>query len=114
MLSVSSDGSLKSWELKTSSCLLTEECGNDKIWTLDASQDGNLVVTGSADSVLCLWHDITEEKVTQATEKKKKLVEDEQKLNNLLHAREWTKAFEIALQLDRPFTLLKVIRGWYI
>lgn len=110
-MSVSSDGSLKSWDLKTSSCVLTEECGNDKIWTMDASQDGHTVVTGSADSVLSLWHDNTEEKVTQAAEKKKKGIEDEQKLNNLLHAREWTRAFEMALQLDRPFVLLKVIRG---
>lgn len=78
---------------------------------MDASQDGHTVVTGSADSVLSLWHDNTEEKVTQAAEKKKKGIEDEQKLNNLLHAREWTRAFEMALQLDRPFVLLKVIRG---
>lgn len=111
MLSVSSDGSMKSWELKTSSCLLTEECGNDKIWTMDSSPEGNVVVTGSADSVLSLWQDITETKVLQATDKKKKLIENEQKLNNLFHAREWTRAFEMALQMDRPFALLKVIRG---
>jgi U3 small nucleolar RNA-associated protein 13 len=85
VLSVSSDGSMKSWELKTSSCLLTEECGNDKIWTLDASPDGGIVVTGSADSVLTLWHDVTEQKVSDAVEKKKKLVQDEQKLSNLMN-----------------------------
>lgn len=113
VLSVSSDGCLKSWELKTSSCLFTEECGNDKIWALDASSDGDSVVTGSADAILTVWRDITEEKVIQNIEKKNKLIEEEQRLNNLLNAKEWTRAFELALKLDRPFTLLKVVRGTY-
>jgi len=77
---------------------------------MDASSDGNIVITGSADSVLTLWHDVTEEKVAEKVEKKRKQILDEQKLRNLLYAKEWNKAFLMALRLDRPFTLLKVIR----
>jgi U3 small nucleolar RNA-associated protein 13 len=78
---------------------------------MEASPEGDIVVTGSADSTLTVWRDITEEKVSQMMDKKKKLIEDEQHLTNLLNAKEWSKAFEMAIQLDRPYTLLKVVRG---
>jgi len=111
VVSASSDGSFKTWELKSSTCLSTEECGNDKIWALDALPDGSVLVTGSADSNLILWHDITEQKVIESSSKRQKLIEDEQKLNNVIRGGKWMEAFTMALDLDRPFTLLKVIRG---
>jgi len=110
-ISTSSDGTWKTWDLRTSACLSTMESSEDKIWALDCTPDGQLVVTGSADSVLTIWKDITDQKVEESLNRKKKNLEDEQKLSNVVRNKDWTKAIYLAIELDRPFTLLKVIRG---
>ena len=111
ILSTSSDGTLKSWDLRSSTCISTYELSEDKIWALDAVPDGSLVVTGSADSLLTVSVDVTEEKYKESMEKRNKMVEDDQRLNNLLRKGEWMHAVKLAIELDRPFTLLKIIRG---
>jgi len=111
MISSSSDGTLKSWDLRSSTCLSTWECGNDKVWALDCIPDGSIILTGTADSILTMWEDTTEEKVEESREKRKKLLEHEQMLSNVIRQGKWKEAIILALNLDRPFTLLKVIRG---
>lgn len=108
--STSSDGTLRVWDIKSSLCLSTEECGNDKIWACAAQPDLSLVVTGSGDSLITVWEDITEEKVKESLDKRKKHLEDEQKLTNVMRSGKWEDAFKLAIELDRPFTLLKIIR----
>jgi len=103
-LSTSSDGTWKSWDLRTSTCLSTMEGSEDKLWALDCSPDGQVVVTGSADSVLTIWKDVTEEKVVEAWGRRKKNLEDEQKLANVVRKGDWTQAIRLAIELDRPFT----------
>ena len=87
------------------------ESSEDKLWALDCTPDGQLVVTGSADSVLTIWKDVTEKKVVESLSRRKKNIEDEQKLANVVRNSDWAQAVRLAIQLDRPFTLLKVIRG---
>ncbi|CAL8073192.1 unnamed protein product [Orchesella dallaii] len=110
IVSTSSDGTFRVWDVKTSTCVTTEECGNDKIWSLTAKPDASEVITGSADSIITVWEDITEQKVKENLTKRKKVMEEEQKLNNVLKSGAWKEAFKLALELDRPFTLLRVIR----
>ncbi|ODN02897.1 Transducin beta-like protein 3 [Orchesella cincta] len=110
IVSTSSDGTFRVWDLKSSSCVSTEECGNDKIWTLAAKPDASEIITGSADSIITVWEDITEQKVKENLAKRKKTIEEEQKLNNVLKSGAWKEAFKLAIELDRPFTLLKIIR----
>ncbi|CAG7833531.1 unnamed protein product [Allacma fusca] len=110
ILSTSSDGTLKSWDIRTSTCISTYEQSDDKLWALDAVPDGSLIVTGSADSILTVCVDVTEAKYQESVEKKNKAVEEEQRLNNLLRKGDWQHAIRLAIELDRPFTLLKIIR----
>lgn len=108
--STSSDGTMRVWDIKTSTCVSTEECGDDKIWAVATQPDLSLIVTGSADSIITVWEDVTEEKVKEGLEKRKKQLEDEQKLTNVMRSGKWEDAFRLAIELDRPFTLLKIMR----
>lgn len=108
--STSSDGTMRIWDLKSSMCLATEECGNDKIWAMCAQPDLSVILTGSADSALTVWEDVTEEKVKESQAKRRRFLEDEQKLNNVMRSGQWEQAFRLALELDRPFTLLRIVR----
>jgi len=111
IISTSTDGTWRSWDLRSSTCLSANE-GSDshKLWALDCSPDGKLVVTGSGDSRLILWNDITEEKVKESQEKRNRIVQDEQKLANVLRKEDWTEAVRLAIELDKPFALLRILR----
>jgi U3 small nucleolar RNA-associated protein 13 len=87
------------------------EGSEDKLWALDCSPDGQLVVTGSADSVLTIWKDVTDQKVVESLNRRKENLENDQKLSNVVRNGDWAQAIRLAIELDRPFTLLKVIRG---
>lgn len=50
-----SDGLVKLWTIKTNECVATMDEHTEKIWSLATSSDGEVLVSGGADSVICLW-----------------------------------------------------------
>lgn len=110
-ISAGSDGTLRAWDLRTSQCLAVFENSEDKVWGLDSTPDGNFVVTGSADALLTIWKDVTDRKVKEAVNRRKNLLETEQKLQNVIESGKWAAAVQLAIQLKRPFALLRVIRS---
>jgi len=110
-ISAGSDGTIRAWDLRNSQCLTVLENSDDKVWALDATPDGSFVVTGSADSILTIWKDITDQKVQESHSRKKALLETEQKLQNVINSGKWANAIELAIKLKRPFALLRVVRS---
>ena len=69
------------------------------------------VVSGGRNSLLIIWRDVTEEKKQKAIEEQEKQIEQEQKLANLLQAQQLTAALNLALKLNKPFHVLRIVQG---
>lgn len=76
-------------------------------------EDGEIMVTGGADSRLVVWHDRTEEvKIAEAAARQTKALQDQQ-LQNLLQNEQLLPALKMSIVLDRPHTALKIIQSKY-
>ena len=54
-MSSSSDGLIKVWTIKNNNCVATLDGHEDKVWALTSSKDETLLISGGADSKMCLW-----------------------------------------------------------
>ncbi|XP_057254106.1 transducin beta-like protein 3 isoform X1 [Pezoporus wallicus] len=110
LLSSGSDGLLKLWTIKTNECVKTLDGHENKIWGLHSNKQDDMVVTGSTDSCITLWKDVTEIEEKEAQAKEEEQIIKEQELSNLLHEKRYLKALGLAISLDRPHTVLMVIK----
>jgi hypothetical protein len=83
------------------------------------SKDESLLISGGSDSSLILWRDVTEKRQEEAEEARQKLILQEQELANLVKSDQLLSALKLALSLDRPLQVLRIIQGecccrmWY-
>jgi WD40 repeat protein len=87
---------------------------DDKCWALDLSPCGTALFSGGADSKVAVWRDTTKEKDTAAREAEEQNIMMEQKLSNHLRHKQYEKALEIALELDKPNQVLRVSNIQYL
>lgn len=111
ILSAGADGLLKLFNVKTSECVGTFENHDGRIWTMAIRKDESGVITGGSDSVLVKWKDVTEERKLQRIKEEEEEVLQQQKLMNYLQNDELLKALKLALKLDRPLQVLKIVQG---
>ena len=128
LVSGGDDGLLKCWLVKTSECVGTwtvpvhdgggeanEEAGEEedsvgeKVWALDVSADGKLLLTGGVASVLNVWQDVTEEEAEQRRTEEGVQLNREQRLSNAVRRKQWKEAMDIALALKQPRRLHSVL-----
>jgi U3 small nucleolar RNA-associated protein 13 len=100
---------IKLWTIRTNECEATLDGHTNKVWALDMSPDGQTVVSGGADSKLAVWQDNTQQVEDEERAVEAETVLLDQKLANHLRHKEYGKALEIALQVDKPSQVLKVI-----
>lgn len=110
--SAGADGLVKIWDIATGECLTTLDNHEDKVWSLCASGDcdGDLLVSGAGDSVITVWQDVSEEKRQEEEDQAALRIEQEQELQNLVRTENWGSAFALALSLDHPYRLLKLLQ----
>ncbi|XP_068102815.1 transducin beta-like protein 3 [Hyperolius riggenbachi] len=111
LLTSGSDGLLKLWTIKTNDCVKTLDCHEDKVWGLHSNKQDNALVTGSADASIILWKDVTETELAEEREKKEGEILKQQELSNLLHEKRFLNALGLAISLDQPHTVLRVIKA---
>ncbi|KAM9372396.1 transducin beta-like protein 3 [Phaethornis superciliosus] len=111
LLSSGSDGLLKLWTIKTNECVKTLDGHEDKIWGLHSNKQDDMVVTASSDSCITLWKDVTEIEEKEAQAKEEEQILKEQELSNLLHEKRFLRALGLAISLDRPHTVLMVVKA---
>jgi len=75
------------------------------------TKDQKRIISGGSDSLLIIWKDVTEEMKARIASEKEQLVLEEQKLANLLQAEELQIALQLALKLERPLQVFKIIEG---
>ena len=108
LLSSGSDGLIKLWTIRTNECESTIDAHDDKIWALDLSPCGTALFSGGADSKIAYYHDTTVERDNVAKEAEEQNILLEQNLSNHLRHKQYEKALEIALELEKPYQVLKV------
>ncbi|KAG8145348.1 hypothetical protein E2320_011902 [Naja naja] len=111
VLSSGADGLLKLWTIKNNECVKTLDAHDNKVWALHANKKDDTVVTGSTDSKVLLWKDVTQTELEEAQAKQEEQILKDQELANLLHKKQFLKALGLALSLDRPHTVLTVIKA---
>ncbi|XP_036408735.1 transducin beta-like protein 3 [Megalops cyprinoides] len=105
-----SDGLVKLWNIKTNECVKTLDAHQDKVWGLHTNRKDDQVATGSADSTIVLWTDVTEAELAEEQAKQEDQILKQQELSNLLHEKKYLKALGLAISLDQPQTVLRVIK----
>ncbi|TMS15551.1 Transducin beta-like protein 3 [Larimichthys crocea] len=108
---VGSDGLVKLWTIKTNECVKTLDAHQDKVWGLHGSRKDDKMVTGSADSNITVWLDVTEVELAEEQAKQEDQILKQQELSNLLHEKKYLKALGLAISLDQPHTVLTVIKA---
>ncbi|PKU34177.1 transducin betahypothetical protein [Limosa lapponica baueri] len=89
------------------------------IWCVQFSPVDQILATSSADGTLKLWglrdfsclKDVTEIEEKEAQAKQEEQIMKEQELSNLLHEKRYLKALGLAISLDRPHTVLMVVKA---
>lgn len=104
--SAGGDGLVKVWDANSGETECTLDNHEDRVWALAVNPVTNAIVSGSGDSTVTLWKDTTMETQAAATEQASKLVEQEQELQNHIHAGSYREAIVLALQLNHPGRLL--------
>jgi U3 small nucleolar RNA-associated protein 13 len=104
--SAGGDGLVKVWDANLGETECTLDNHEDRVWALAVHPKTNTIVSGSGDSTVTFWKDTTAETRAAATEAATKLVEQEQELENYIHAGSYRDAIILALQLNHPGRLL--------
>jgi len=106
--SAGADSLVKVWDANLGEADCTLDNHEDRLWTLAIHPKTNMLVSGGSDSKVTFWKDTTTETQAAATEAAFKLVEQEQELENYIHAGAYRDAIVLALQLNHPGRLLNL------
>ncbi|KAK1247817.1 hypothetical protein MKX07_000705 [Trichoderma sp. CBMAI-0711] len=104
--SAGGDGLVKIWNANSGEAECTLDNHEDRVWALAVHPKTNAVVSGSGDSTVTFWKDTTSETQAAASQAALKLIEQEQELENHMHAGSYREAITLALQLNHPGRLL--------
>lgn len=109
-LSCASDGLVKVWNVRTEECLDTLDGHEERVWGLDCTQDGGVIVSGGADGMIRFWHDWTKREEQHELQQRQHDVEQEQAFGNLLAMRDYRNAISLALIMQQPRRLFGLFR----
>lgn len=109
IISSGADGLLKLWNIKTSESKMSLDNHEGKVWSLAVNKNESIVITGGSDSKLVKLKDVTTEKREQLAKEKEEMILQEQELMNLLHDKQLIKALKLALRMQRPMHVLKIV-----
>ena len=82
-----------------------------KFFFFSVSKDESHLVSGGCDSKIVVWVDKTEETKLELAAANQEKAMQEQQLANLLKSKDLLNALKLALTLERPATVLKVVQG---
>lgn len=107
LISCDSEGLLRLWTIRSNECISTIDAHDDRIWAMDIEND--MLVSGGADSRLKVFVDSTRELEEQTRNEEQTNILNEQKLANHLRHKEYEQALELALEMNKPRQVLKVL-----
>lgn len=102
------DGLVKVWDANTGEAECTLDNHEDRVWAVAVHPETNAIASGSGDSTVTFWKDTTSETQAAASQAALKMIEQEQELENHMHAGSYREAITLALQLNHPGRLLSL------
>lgn len=111
IITSSKDGLIKIWNIKTSECVTTLDAHEKCVYALALSSNEDKLISGGRDSFLIIWRDVTQENRDKLDAEHRELILEEQKLANLLKSQNLIAALKLALKLEKPFKVLKIIEN---
>ncbi|KAB2572264.1 U3 small nucleolar RNA-associated protein 13 [Lasiodiplodia theobromae] len=109
--SAAGDGLVKVWDVSTGEVSCTLDNHTDRVWALIVNPSTKTLVSGGGDSVITFWEDTTEASMEAAAKGEAERVEQDQRLQNYMHAGNWREAITLAIQLNQPGRLLNLFKG---
>ncbi|PGH32879.1 U3 small nucleolar RNA-associated protein 13 [[Emmonsia] crescens] len=118
--SAGADGLVKIWSPYSGEIETTLDNHEDRVWALaipstsssadksTANSPGFALISGGADSVVTFWKDTTSATLSAAVNANTERVEQDQQLQNYIHAGAYREAITLALQLNHPARLLSL------
>lgn len=101
------DGLLKLWHIRTAECAGTFEEHSSKVWCIDLC--GKRMVSGGADSKICVWRDTTEEMEKQRQDEKADLALKDSRIAMLVREGKVEAALTLVLDLKRPGQMRQIL-----
>lgn len=106
--SAGGDGLVKVWDVNSGESDCTLDNHEDRVWAVAVNPGNNTLVSGSGDSTVSFWKDTSKETQAAASQAALKVIEQEQELQNHMHAGSYREAITLALQLNHPGRLLSL------
>ncbi|KAM0435324.1 hypothetical protein ACHAPT_003418 [Fusarium lateritium] len=106
--SAGGDGLVKVWDANSGEAECTLDNHEDRVWAVAVHPENNTIVSGSGDSTVTFWKDTSPETQAAASQAALKMIEQEQELENHIHAGSFREAITLALQLNHPGRLLSL------
>lgn len=106
--SAGGDGLVKVWDTNSGETDCTLDNHEDRVWAVAVHPETNMIASGSGDSTVSFWKDTTSETQAAASKAALELIEQEQELQNHIHAGSYREAITLALQLNHPGRLLSL------
>jgi U3 small nucleolar RNA-associated protein 13 len=106
--SAGGDGLVKVWDASSGEVECTLDNHEDRVWALAVHPITNTIVSGSGDSTVTFWTDTTASTIAASKAAATQFVEQEQELQNYIHAGSYRSAITLALQLNHPARLLSL------
>eukprot|EP00930_Biecheleria_cincta_P096969 TRINITY_DN8872_c0_g1_i1.p1 TRINITY_DN8872_c0_g1~~TRINITY_DN8872_c0_g1_i1.p1 ORF type:complete len:982 (+),score=238.61 TRINITY_DN8872_c0_g1_i1:17-2962(+) len=107
LMSSSVDGLLKLWHIRTAECAGSFEEHMGKVWCIDII--GDRMVSGGADSKLCIWHDATQELEKKRLDDKAEVAMKDSRIGVLVQEGKVEQALTLALDLNRPGQMRQIL-----
>ncbi|KAK5993427.1 putative U3 small nucleolar RNA-associated protein 13 [Cladobotryum mycophilum] len=104
--SAGGDGLVKVWNANSGETESTLDNHEDRVWAVAVHPKTNAIVSGSGDSTVTFWKDTTSETQAAASQAALEMIQQEQELENHIHAGSYREAITLALQLNHPGRLL--------
>jgi len=108
--SAGGDGLVKVWDATTGEVAATLDNHEDRVWALTVHPKTNMIVSGSGDSTVTFWKDTTTATQAATSAAATEFVEQEQELQNYIHAGSYRDAITLSLQLNHPARLLSLFK----
>ncbi len=105
------DGLVKVWDANNGEIECTLDNHEDRVWALAVHPATNMIVSGSGDSTVTFWADTTTATQAKTAAAATEFVEQEQELQNYIHAGSYRQAITLALQLNHPARLLSLFKS---
>ena len=103
LVSADTKGFIRIWRVHSGVCLTTLATSDDeKIWALQAIDDGQQIFSGSSSGVIRCWDDVTKERAEERAHARSERIENNIRLEECMHSKQYTEGIRRALQLRHP------------